>query len=103
MARKSTSTFPLRFKDEGTHRLLRLLADQRGEPMTVVAEELISEGLATRLEELEQELVETAAALRSYRAPRRGSAHRQFAEAEARLPDPLKANRVLRTDSRIKD
>lgn len=95
--RPPRASFPLRFHDERTRELLRLVAERQQVSMNQLAEELISRELDVLALGLETTMSRTVELLRAYRTDRRGADWQAFAEAEA-LPEPVLARRVRSDD-----
>jgi hypothetical protein len=95
--RPSRSSFPLRFHDERTRELLRLVAERQQVSMNQLAEELISRELDVLALGLETTMSRTVELLRAYRTDRQGADWRAFAEAEA-LPEPVPTRRAHADD-----
>jgi hypothetical protein len=91
--RTSRAAFPLRFENERTRELLRLVAERQGMSMNRLAEELIERELEVLALGLEVTLSRTVELLRTYRGEGRADAWAAFAEAEA-LPEPIQAKRL---------
>lgn len=91
--RPARSVFPLRFGNERTRELLRVIADRQGTSMNQLAEEMIERELAVLALGLESSLSRTIETLRSYRGEGQRQAWDAFAEAEA-LPEPLATRKV---------
>jgi hypothetical protein len=92
--RKPRTAFPLRFENERTRDMLRLVAEQQGTSMNQLAGEMIERELEVLALGLEVSLTRTMELLAAYRGEGRAEAWDAFAEAEG-LPDPV---RVTRTD-----
>lgn len=107
MARDAPATdtrpvFTLRFRDEETHRTLRLTAELLGVSMNELAEQAIARELARMGADLEERLRRTADRLGRYRA---GEIERDierdiddFAQAEVTESDPLRSRRMPAED-----
>lgn len=91
--RRPRTVFPLRFENERTRELLRVVAERRNTSMNQLAEEMIERELEVLALGLESSLSRTVELLRTYRGQGRASAWSTFAEAEA-LPEPVIAHRV---------
>ena len=83
--------FTLRFRNEKTHRALRLTAEMLGVSMNELAEEAIAHELAILGADLEQKLTRTARLLRSYRGEGLDDDIEAFAQAEVTVDDPLRS------------
>ena len=92
--RRTRTTFPLRFENERTRELLRLVADRMGTSMNRLAEEMIERELEVLALGLETNLSRTVELLREYRGEGRAEAWAAFADAEA-LPEPVPTRRIL--------
>ncbi len=82
------SVFPLRFENDRTRDLLRVIAERRHTSMNQLAEEMIERELQVLALGLESSMSRTIDLLRSYRGERRAETWAAFAEAEA-LPEPI--------------
>lgn len=91
--RSARSAFPLRFENERTRELLRVIAERQHLSMNQLAEEMIERELQVMALGLESSLSRTIALLRSYRGQGRAEAWAEFADAEA-LPEPIAARRA---------
>jgi hypothetical protein len=91
--RRVRSAFPLRFENERTRELLRVVAEQQHMSMNQLAEEMIERELQVLALGLESNLSETIELLRAYRGEGRAEAWAEFADAEE-LPEPIAARRV---------
>lgn len=91
--RRTRTAFPLRFENERTRELLRVVAERRNISMNQLAEEMIERELEVLALGLERSLSRTVELLRSYRGQGRADAWSAFANAEA-LPEPTAAHRV---------
>jgi alpha-L-fucosidase len=91
--RSARSTFPLRFENERTRDLLRVIAKQQHTSMNQLAEAMIERELGVLALGLESSLSRTMELLRSYRGEGRAVAWAAFAGAEA-LPEPIAARRI---------
>ncbi len=91
MSHSSRPAFTLRFRDEETHRTLRLTAEMLGVSMNELAEAAIAHELAIIGADLEQKLTRTAELLRSYRGEGVDDDVEAFARAEASVDDPLQS------------
>ena len=87
------SVFPLRFKNERTRDLLRVIAEQRHTSMNQLAAEMVERELQVLALGLESSLSRTIDLVRSYRGEGRAEAWAAFAEAEA-LPEPVATRRA---------
>lgn len=90
---KATSSFSLRFKDDLTPRVLRVVAKARRVSMNTLIEEMIARELPREVELVESELAGTLAALRAYKGKFEDD-WAAFAKAEGDVADPLQATRV---------
>src|SRR3990167_2900142 len=88
--RATRSAFPLRFENERTRDLLRVIAEQQRTSMNRLAEAMIERELGVLALGLESSLSRTMELLRSYRGEGRAAAWAAFADAEA-LPEPIAA------------
>jgi hypothetical protein len=91
--RPTRSAFPLRFENERTRDLLRVIAEQQHTSMNQLAEAMIERELGVLALGLESSLSRTMELLRSYRGEGRAAAWAAFADAEA-LPEPIAARRT---------
>jgi hypothetical protein len=91
--RRARSAFPLRFENERTRELLRVVAEQQHMSMNQLAEEMIERELQVLALGLESSLSRTIELLRSYRGEGRAEAWAAFADAEG-LPEPIAARRT---------
>ena len=91
--RRTRSAFPLRFENERTHEMLRVVAERQHTSMNQLAEELIERELQVLALGLESGLSRTIELLRSYRGEGRAEAWAAFADDEG-LPEPVAARRV---------
>ncbi len=91
--------FTLRFRNEKTHRALRLTAEMLGISMNELAEAAIAHELEILGADLEQKLTRTAELLRSYRGEGLDEDIEAFARAEAELDDPLRSRLSEETDA----
>ena len=91
--RSTRSAFPLRFGNERTRELLRVVAERQHLSMNQLAEEMIARELQVMALGLESSLSRTIELLRSYRGQGRAETWSEFADAEA-LPEPIAARRV---------
>lgn len=85
--------FPLRFENERTRELLRLVAERQGTSMNQLAEEMVERELEVLALGLEISLSRTMELLRTYRGMGRADAWAAFADAES-LPEPIRARRM---------
>ena len=90
--------FTLRFRDEQTHRTLRLTAELLGVSMNELAEQAIARELAHLGADLEERLLRTADLLREYRAGDLEREIDEIARAEATEEDPLCCRRTPNED-----
>jgi len=90
---KGKSSFPLRFNDDLTPRVLRVVAKARHVSMNTLIEEMIARELPREVELVESELTGTLDALRAYRG-RFEDDWAAFARAEGSAEDPVQAERV---------
>ncbi len=93
VVRRTKAAFPLRFENERTRELLRVVAERRNTSMNQLAEEMIERELEVLALGLESSLSRTVELLRSYRGQGRAEAWSAFADAEA-LPEPIAARRI---------
>lgn len=84
----------IRLRDERLYGLLKLLAGQRGISMNRLVEEALARELELEAASTQEQLEETLALLRSYRADP-GRLARQFAEAEVTEPDPSRSEPLV--------
>jgi hypothetical protein len=91
--------FTLRFRNEATHRSLRLTARALGVSMNELAETAIEHELALLGADLEQKLARTVALLRSYRQADSEDDIAAFARAEVEADDPLRSRQVTIEDA----
>jgi len=91
--RAARSAFPLRFENERTRDLLRVIAEQQHTSMNQLAEAMIERELGVLALGLESNLSRTMEMLRSYRGEGRAAAWAAFADAES-LPEPIAARRI---------
>lgn len=98
--RKPRPVFPLRFENERTRDMLRLVAEQRGTSMNQLAEEMIERELEVLALGLEVGLTRTMELLASYRGEGRAEAWDAFAEGEG-LPDPVRTKRTHQETDRF--
>lgn len=90
---KGRSSFPLRFNDDLTPRVLRVVAKARHVSMNTLIEEMIARELPREIELVENELAGTLAALGAYRGKFKDD-WAAFAKAEGDVGDPIQAERV---------
>ncbi len=91
--------FTLRFRNEATHRGLRLTAHALGMSMNELAENAIEHELAIVGADLEQKLTRTVELLRSYRGTGFEDDIAAFAEAEVTIEDPCRSRQVMIEDA----
>ena len=91
--RATRSVFPLRFENQRTRALLKLIADEQRTSMNQLAEAMIERELGVLALGLESDLSRTLGLLRSYRGEGRAAAWADFADAEA-LPEPISGRRI---------
>jgi hypothetical protein len=92
---EDATKFTLRFRDERTHALLGLVADQFGMSKNRVAEEMLGRELEAAALLVEHDLNDTLRRLHSYRRGERLEDDiAAFAEGEAFGEDPLRARMV---------
>lgn len=91
--------FTLRFRNEATHRTLRLAAHALGVSMNELAETAIEHELALLGADLEQKLSRTAELLRSYRGTSAEADVEAFARAEVSVEDPLESRQATIEDA----
>ncbi len=91
--------FTLRFRNEATHRTLRLTAHALGVSMNELAEAAIEHELAVLSADLEQKLTRTAELLRSYRDTEVEEDVEAFARAEVEVDDPLLSRQATLEDA----
>ncbi len=91
--------FTLRFRNEATHRALRLTAHALGVSMNEFAEVAIEHELAFVGADLEQKLTRAAELLRSYRGAGVEEDIEAFARAEVTLDDPLQSRQAALEDA----
>lgn len=87
-------SFSLRFENEDTHQLLRILAGRLGVSMNELAEDMIERQLDHLALGLEEDLAQTMRLLRQYRGQASHAAWAAFANAEGTVEDPIKARKV---------
>jgi hypothetical protein len=85
-----TAKLTIRLRDERLYGLLKLLAAQRGISMNQMVEQALARELEREADRAEGELTESLERLRSYRGDP-GTLAREFADAEAAEPDPLRS------------
>ena len=86
---QARGSFPLRFYDDLTPRVLRVVATARGISMN----QLIARELPREVERVESDLAGTLDALRAYKGTFEDD-WAAFAKAEGAVEDPAKAERV---------
>jgi hypothetical protein len=86
-------TFSLRFYDDLTPRVLRVIAAARKISMNELIGEMIARELPREVERVESDLAGTLDALRAYKGTF-DEDWAAFAKAEGALEDPVKAERV---------
>ena len=91
--------FTLRFRNEATHRTLRLTAHALGVSMNELAETAIEHELAVIGADLEQKLTRVAELLRSYRDTDVEDDIEAFARAEVTIDDPLQSRQATLEDA----
>ncbi len=91
--RPARTVFPLRFENERTRELLRVIAERQHTSMNQLAEEMIARELQVLALGLESSLSRTIELLRSYRGEGRAEAWAAFADAEG-LPEPIAVRRT---------
>ncbi len=91
--------FTLRFRNEATHRALRLTAHALGLSMTELAELAIEHELALLGADLEQKLTRAAELLRSWRGEDVERDIAAFARAEVTAEDPLRSHQAALEDA----
>lgn len=91
--RSSRASFPLRFENERTRELLRLIAERQQTSMNQLAEQMIERELDVLALGLEVTMSRTIELLRGYRVGRGAESWNDFAEAEA-LPEPVTTRRI---------
>lgn len=90
----ASSAFPLRFKNQSTKDMLRLVSDQLGIPMNDIAEEAVRQELVLLGAGIEAQLMQIVERLRQY-DPERDMASSVAAVIEGEsLPDPLQARQL---------
>jgi hypothetical protein len=89
----SKSSFPLRFHDELTLRVLRVVAKARRVSINALIEEMVERELPREVELIENELSGTLEALRAYRG-KFDDDWEAFARAEGQVEDPIQATQV---------
>ena len=90
---KGKSSFPLRFNDDLTPRVLRVVAKARRVSMNTLIEEMIARELPREIALVEHELTGTLEALRAYKGTFEDD-WAAFAKAEGEVGDPIQAERV---------
>jgi hypothetical protein len=89
---KTSTKFTLRFRNPETHKLFGLVADRYGVSMNQLAEDMLERELRAAALVLELDLSETLDLPREYsRDEHLERAIEEFAEAEGRERDPLRA------------
>ena len=91
--------FTLRFRNEATHRALRLTAHALGISMNELAESAIEHELALLGADLEQKLTRAAELLRSWRDEDVERDVAAFARAEVTVDDPLASHQAALEDA----
>jgi hypothetical protein len=91
--------FTLRFRNEATHRGLRLTAHALGMSMNELAENAIEHELAFLGADLEQKLNRALELLRSYRGVGVEDDIEAFADAEVTVEDPCRSRQVMVEDT----
>jgi len=94
---KAKSSFPLRFSDDLTLRVLRVVAKARHLSINALIEEMVERELPREVELVEQELSGTLEALRTYKGKFEDD-WAAFAKAEGDVKDPIQATRVETTN-----
>lgn len=95
MAAATTPKFTLRFRNQRTHDLLGVVADQFGVSKNSLAEEMLGRELEAAALLVEHDLDDTIRKLREYPSEERLEDDIEaFAEAEAYGEDPLRARMV---------
>ena len=89
----SRSSFPLRFHDDLTLPILRVVAKARGVSINTLIEDMVARELPREVQLVENDLTETLDALRNYKGTFEDD-WAAFAEAEGAIDDPIKATRV---------
>jgi hypothetical protein len=89
----SKSSFPLRFHDELTLRVLKLVAKERRVSVNALIEEMVERELPREVELVESDLTGTLDALRAYKGKFEDD-WAAFAKAEGAVEDPVKATQV---------
>lgn len=88
-----STKFTLRFRNPQTHEILGLVAERYGMSMNQLAEEMLERELRAAALVLELDLTGTLDLLRDYsRGEHLERAIEEFAQAEAREQDPLRAS-----------
>ena len=90
---QARGSFPLRFYDDLTPRVLRVVATARGISMNQLIGEMIARELPREVERVESDLAGTLDALRAYKGTFEDD-WAAFAKAEGAVEDPAKAERV---------
>jgi hypothetical protein len=89
----SQNSFSLRFHDEMTPQVLRVVAKARRVSMNALIEEMIARGLPHEVELVENDVAGTLEILQAYRGKFEDD-WAAFAKAEGEVEDPVKAERV---------
>lgn len=97
----ATTAFPLRFKDDETKEMLRLVSEQLGISMTEIAEAAIRKELILLGAGIERQLSEVVAALREYNPQTDVEAHIDAAAEGEALPDPLQGTQIPPGSGRV--
>jgi hypothetical protein len=92
MARPKSS-FPLRFNDELTLRVLRVVAKARHVSINTLIEEMVERELPREVELVESQLAGTLDALHAYKGKFKDD-WAAFAKAEGEVDDPIQAAQV---------
>jgi hypothetical protein len=90
---KTKSSFPLRFHDDLTLRVLRVVAKARRVSINTLIEEMIARELPREIEVVENEMAGTLDALRAYKGKFEDD-WAAFAKAEGEVGDPIRAQQV---------
>ncbi len=98
-ADRQRPAFTLRFRNEATHRTLRLTAHALGVSMNELAEAAIEHELTFIGADLEGKLIRTAELLRSYRDVDVEKDIEAFARAEVTVDDPLQSRQAALEDA----
>ncbi len=91
------SSFPLRFHDELTLRVLRVVAKARHISINTLIEQMVERELPREVELVESELAGTLSALHEYKG-KFADDWAAFARAEGDVDDPIQAVRVDTVD-----